>query len=122
MAKEKKANLKIVKYLLFPLADYAEVISKAKPAAKPKVTVFLKNCGIDRATLQDLLPKVKGCKIQPVPEKNSITSYYPEAVPGSRTGSWGTFVAKQKVVRHVLNWAWQEHYKAIGAVCPWNFT
>jgi hypothetical protein len=34
VAKEKKANLKIVKYLHFLLAGYAEFINKAKLAAK----------------------------------------------------------------------------------------
>jgi hypothetical protein len=32
--KEKKANLKIVKYLHFPFTGYAEFVSKAKQAAK----------------------------------------------------------------------------------------
>jgi hypothetical protein len=34
VGKEKKANLKIVKYLLFSFTGYAEVVSKVKLVAK----------------------------------------------------------------------------------------
>jgi hypothetical protein len=83
--------------------------------------VNLIGVGLDRHLVEELMPKVAGALYQPVLEKKSITTYYPGAVPASRSRSWGMAFTKEKVLRHCLQWQWSEHFKATGLSCPWSF-
>ena len=63
---------------------------------------------------------VAGCSIQLLLERRSWCAYYPRAMPGSRSRTWGTTLTKLQVLRAVLQWAWAEHHRATGKDCPQN--
>ena len=100
-----------------PSAKQKKVEVKAK---KTKVTsweeMYLKKVVIPQ--------KVKGCTIQHVnnPTTQAWTGKYPGAKPcGSRTRSYTDAKSSKAMARHCVEWIWQEHRKAIGVECPWDF-
>ena len=110
--------LELLGHAPVPLAPQKSI---AKATVCPKVTVYLHKIGLDRHALDKLLPpNVKGCRLQPVPEKKCITAYFPGALPASRTRTWGSLMPMSKCVRHVIEWTWQEHVKQKGKPCPWR--
>ena len=63
---------------------------------------------------------VVGCTIQLIPSRKTWTAYYPNAIPASRSRTWGSKFSKLEVLKSVLNWAWAEHTKVCGESCPHN--
>ena len=94
-----------------------------KPAAPKKAKIdwkHLADCTTEKA-FKALMPPVAGARLQPYPAKKAFQAYYPGAIPGSRSRTCGFAFSKEAVLKHVVKWAWEEHRKATGAVCPFTF-
>ena len=93
--------------------------AKSAAAAKKKPRDILKLASLDDAN--KCLPKVVGCSLQLVGTKQCWTCYYPGALPGSKSITWGAKFNKRQCLRAVLIWAWAQHFEKTSEVCPFNF-
>eukprot|EP00971_Amphidinium_carterae_P162831 3228231-Amphidinium_carterae.2 len=74
-----------------------------------------------------MIPDVVGCSIQNVLNKTDQsrgiwTGRYLDAVPGSRSRSYGSSggMTNEDAARHVFLWLWKQHTDKTGQTCPHN--
>lgn len=85
----------------------------------PKV-VKVSSTTIRGANIKVYLPPTKGCSAVRVPARRCWTVYYP-GKPASRTRTWGWAMLENRVLLHVLTWAWRRHREEGGGQCPFKF-
>ena len=93
------------------------IVAKAEKHKK----VDLKSLGVDRKQLNKYLPKVTGCTIQPDVPRRRFTTTFPGALPGSRSRTWSLATPRVRVLKHVYQWVWAEHFKKTKEPCPYNW-
>ena len=105
---------------LKPRSLAAKLKCSARISVNKKNNVVAELAKDDVTTVKQFLPQVKGCTIQIVKVKSQFTVYYPNAVPGSRSRTFGAVFSKAQVCRAVIEWSWSQHTRATGQACPHN--
>ena len=118
----KRGSLYLSSCGLKPPTLAAKLKSAAKVTVARKRNVQAELDKDDLTTVRMYMPVIKGCSLHFIKPKNQFTAYYPGAVPGSRTRTWGAVFSKAQICRAVIEWSWTEHTKATGQACPHNLS
>ena len=85
----KRGRLYLTECGLKPLTLAAKMKSSSRASVSRGRDVATELDRDDLTTVRQFMPQVRGSTIQIIRSNNQFTSYYPDAIPGSITCTWG---------------------------------
>jgi hypothetical protein len=100
-------------------------LGKKKAASGPNAVLNKPPLGMDFVAAKKMLPKVKGCILQPYEHLSSAQIYYSTTMPPySRQWSWSADgpISRRQVMVACLTWAWGKDTESTGEPCPYDLS